>query len=79
MAVYLDIKKSAETAQIVEYTYATTDQRKGRFTIDRQSGETKLIDCADGEAEESLYQRASFKIKKAWKEGNLPDFTCWAS
>jgi len=79
MAVYLDIKKSAETAEAVEYTYATTDLRQGRFTIDRQSGETSLIECAEGESDESLYQRASFKIKKAWKAGDLPDSTCWAS
>jgi hypothetical protein len=79
MAVYLDIKKSAETDQSVEYTYSTTDEHKGRFIIDRQSGETNLLECAEGESEESLYQRASFKIKKAWKAGKLPEFTCWAS
>ena len=79
MAVYLDIKKSAENSEVVEYTYSTTDNRAGRFTIDRKSGHTCLLEAAPGEVEESLYQRASFKIKKAWKAGHLPDFDCWAS
>jgi len=79
MAIYLDIKKSAETDETVEYSYFTTDQRSGRFIVDRKSGEISLIECAVGETDESLYQRAAFKIKKAWKAGGLPDSTCWAS
>jgi len=79
MAIYLDIKKSAETDGTVEYSYSTTDQRTGRFIIDRKSGETILVQCAAGELNESLYQRAAFKIKSAWKAGDLPDSTCWAS
>jgi len=79
MAVYLNIVKSGETPESVEYDYFTTDGRVGRFAINRTSGETCLIASAPGENENSLYHRAAFKIRKAWQAGTLPESACWAS
>jgi hypothetical protein len=50
------------------------------FVIDKRSGETTLARAAPNEpADGSYYGRASFKIKKLWRDGTLPDETCWAS
>lgn len=79
MAVYLDIEKSSEEKLVVEYTYSTTDKKTGRFTINRETGITELIELAPDEVNENLYLRAAHKIKKAWGAGELPEKATWAS
>ncbi len=79
MAVYLDIQKTSEHGDVVSYLYRTTDNREGAFDINKQSGEIILKRLAAGEEDEHLFRRAAHKITKHFREGELPETTCWAS
>ena len=79
MAIYLDIQKTSENGDAVSYLYRTTDNREGEFQINKISGEIRLKRLAPGDEEENLFRRAAHKITKHFREGRLPETTCWAS
>ena len=51
---------------------------EGTIKIDKRTGETHVIDLAEGD--KGLYaQRADSALRKHWEKGEFPDKTCWAS
>ena len=79
MAIYVAIRKLAETEHAVEYGFGRTEEALGRLAIDRSSGDVTLLSPAPDDAEGVLYQRAARKVWKHWREGEYPSATCWAS
>jgi hypothetical protein len=79
MAIYVAIRKLAETDNAVEYGFGRTEEALGRLAIDRTSGDVTLLSPAPDDAEGLLYHRAARKVWKHWREGEYPSLTCWAS
>lgn len=79
MAVYIEILKIREDPVSVYYRYATTDDRSGVFSIDRETASLNLLEELPGDESGKLYARAAHKIVQHWKKGALPEKTCWAS
>lgn len=79
MAVYIQILKIADHQESVQYEYSTVDDRKGVFSISKDSGEITVIKPLEGDDEKHLFARAVYKIKKHWESGEYPEKTCWAS
>ncbi len=79
MAFYIDIKKASETEDTVTYCYSAINGQDGEFLITKSSGEIRIIRLAVGDENEQLFRRAAHKITKHFREGGLPDSTCWAS
>ncbi len=50
----------------------------GTIKIDKRTGETHVVEFAEGD--KGLYaQRAASTLRKHWEKGEFPDKTCWAS
>ena len=79
MAVYISIHKVGEDPTSAEYTYETADGIQGRLKVEKASGQITLLQLAPNDDDTMLFQRASHKINKHWKRGELPSDTCWAS
>ena len=80
MAAYLDILKIDEQPQYAEYSFATTDDRRGVLRFDKETGKAELKEPMVGDTEGVNYARAVRKITLAWR-GNkaLPVTLVWAS
>ncbi len=51
---------------------------RGRVKINKTTGDVDIVELAEGD--KGMYiQRAILAIIKHWKNGELPDKTCWAS
>ncbi len=79
MAFYIKIEKTAETSDKAIYRFTGDGCASGKFSINKNSGEFELIEAMPGDNEQAVYRRASIKILRKWREGNLPDMTEWAS
>jgi len=79
MAFYIEIEKVSETVYEAIYEYSDTEAGKGRLRIDKGSGEVTEVVAAPGDSKGHRFQRSSVKVRRHWKEGPLPDKTCWAS
>jgi hypothetical protein len=79
MALYIMIRKITENLTSAEYTFGIGDDRLGQLKIDKATGNVVLVEPAPGDDESALYHRATYKIKKHWTTGELPEVTCWAS
>lgn len=53
-------------------------QVTGIIKIDRRTGETHVVELAEGD-KGSHAQRAAAALRKHWEKGEYPDRTCWAS
>jgi hypothetical protein len=51
----------------------------GQFKISRQSGGVEIIEIAEEDNDQRHFTRAARKVYLHWKEGELPDETCWVS
>lgn len=79
MAIYVEIRKEAETEQGFSYRYVAPDGSIGRLEIDQLNGNTKLLTIASGEKDAHFYALAARKLHKHFKAGEFPSETCWAS
>jgi hypothetical protein len=80
MAIYLRIVKVDDTPTHAEYTFMnSTEDRVGRFQIDKESGETVLIENMPGDGNGHMFSRAAYKVKKAFQSGELPELTIYAA
>ncbi|WP_312320130.1 hypothetical protein [Stenotrophomonas sp.] len=84
----IGIRKEVQTDSVCTYMFICTVYRRrtdgkrleeagdvtGRFCIDRESGAATLIEPMPGDEAKRAYLRASYKIFKYWKAGELPDF-----
>lgn len=79
MAFYIEIDKISETGDVAIYEFSDTETGKGRLRLDKASGDVTEVVAAPGDAQGRRFQRAAVKVVRHWKEGQLPDKTCWAS
>jgi len=79
MAIYIEIEKLKERNDSVQYRFGLIDKSSGILSINKNSGEISLLEPLPNENGDNHFARAAYKIKTHWKDGNLPDRTCWAS
>ena len=79
MALYIMIRKIADNPTSAEYAFGTGEDQLGQFKIDKTTGKVVLVEPAPDDNEGAVYHRATYKIKKHWEAGELPEVTCWAS
>lgn len=79
MAFYIKIEKTEEDDDRAIYRFTGDGGASGTFSIDKGTGSFNLIEEMPGDGEQAVYRRASIKILRGWREGNLPDMTEWAS
>ncbi len=79
MAIYIEIEKLKERENTVQYKFSLLNECSGILSINKDSGDVTLIEPLPNKHGENHFARAAYKVKKHWKEGNLPDKTCWAS
>ena len=79
MALYIMIRKITDNPTSAEYAFGTGEDRLGQLKIDKATGNVVLVEPAPGDDEGVLYHRATYKVKKHWAAGELPEVTCWAS
>jgi hypothetical protein len=51
----------------------------GTFHFDKRSGHAELVTLAAGDNNQVYFARAAQKVSEHWRDGLLPDETCWAS
>ena len=79
MATYVEIDKLSEDEYFALFSYRIEEGRVGQIKMDKKLGKTTLVEAAAGDEMGNMYTRASYKILEHWREGKLPDSTCWAS
>lgn len=79
MAFYIKIEKTFEDGEKATYRFTGDAGAAGLFTINKETGDFSLLEAMPGDDDQSAYRRASIKILREWREGNLPKMTEWAS
>ncbi len=79
MAFYIRIEKVTEDNDKAGYRFIGDDNYQGSFAILKTSGELNLIEGIPGDLDGGMYRRASMKILREWRNGNLPELAEWAS
>jgi hypothetical protein len=79
MAFYIRISKLSETDAAVVYTFESDSERRGVLSLDKETGETSLIEEMPGDERMQCFNRAAFKVGREWKSGFLPELLEWAS
>lgn len=81
MARYILIRRIQSNGDILEYQYGPDESCLGLLRFDRLSGQSTRIQAARGQAEDDAfwYSAAANKLLKHWKEGEMPERTCFAS
>jgi hypothetical protein len=79
MAFYIKIEKTEEDNDKATYRFTGDGGASGKFAISKESGEFELVEEMPGDIEQAVYRRASIKILREWRNGNLPEMTEWAS
>jgi hypothetical protein len=79
MAFYIKIEKTDEDDSKATYRFTGDGGACGLFEIDKESGEFTLKEPMPGDEAKNVYRRASIKVLREWREGNLPEKTEWAS
>lgn len=79
MAFCIEIEKISETVNETIYEFFDMATGKGRLRLDKASGEVTEVAAAPGDGQGHRFQRAAVKVLRHWKEGQLPEKTCWAS
>lgn len=79
MAFYIKIEKVGEDSEKAVYQFIGDREAVGKFSISKDSGELHLLEGMPGDVDEGAYRRASIKIFREWRNGNLPETAEWAS
>jgi hypothetical protein len=79
MAIYVEIRKDAQTERGFIYRYIASDGTIGRLEVDSFDGSTRSLEIASGDSDEHFYNLAARKLFKHFQAGEFPDETCWAS
>ncbi|RIJ86893.1 hypothetical protein RSP822_07940 [Ralstonia solanacearum] len=73
------IEKYEETEFAAKYKFWSVDGNCGEFEINKQSGEVHILAQVSGDQPGHLFNRATVKVIREWRQGRLPDMTEWAS
>jgi hypothetical protein len=80
MAIYIEIKKVAESPDSAEYSFGLGAGPEGRLILRKATGEVELLSAHPDDSEsKGFFSRAAHKVRSHWKKGELPELTCWAS
>ncbi len=79
MAIYIEIEKVKDVNDSVEYKFGLLNDNYGVLTINKTSGEVIMLEPMESDKKKNHFARAAHKVKQHWKEGKLPNKTCWAS
>ncbi len=77
MAVYVGIRKLEEDSASATYAFGLRDPFDGRLRISKETGEVEVIREDPLSVRSARY--AARKVFVHWRDGELPDATCWAS
>jgi hypothetical protein len=79
MGLLIDIKKTHESRLEVFYAFSTSLGNAGEVSINKQTGEFYIISEPDKDVDSKLAIRVGVKLMQHWRNGQLPEQTCWAS
>lgn len=79
MAFYIEIKKISEDNFYASYEYSSTENKVGKITIDKKTGDVYFDQLAEDDVTAAKANRAATKLMKHWQKGEYPDKTYWAS
>lgn len=79
MAIYVAIWKISETDKHAVYEYGPSEDRAGQLQVEKDTGEISIIADVPGDERGVYAPCAQRKLLKHWRDGQLPDRTCWAS
>lgn len=79
MAIYIPIRKVEETSSGVNYSFGDGLGAEGLLRLDKASGEIELLRALPGSRSDEYFARASFKLRKHWAKGEVPDVTSWSA
>lgn len=80
MAVYIEIRRTADREYDATYTFGLTDGREGELVVDKKTGASSMTRQMPGDdPPHQHYLCAAHKLKKHWEKGALPELTSWAS
>jgi len=80
MAFYIDINKITENNQFADYQFISQpDKKRGKLRLNKKTGQVRLLKTVNSIPKDNISQRAAVKLIKHWREGHLPNSTCWVS
>lgn len=79
MAFYIELEKVEQTEKYVRYKYYTSATNIGILELDFEKENIVEVSPAPDDKNGLLFQRASMRIFKHWKNDEYPSKTCWAS
>ncbi|ALB54862.1 hypothetical protein HIK07_12800 [Cronobacter sakazakii] len=80
MAILVRIKKIKSTPTSVTYSFVSEKGSEGKFAVNSQTGDLKLISSMPDDNRKLYFARAARKVMTEWQaKGTLPDQTFWAS
>lgn len=79
MAFYVLILKEKEDEAGVIYRFGSNEAHLGSLWLNKFSGEVKQLQESPDQNSQAFFQRAAVKVWQHWKQGTLPEKTCWAS
>jgi len=79
MAFSISINKLSDDGKFVLYEYGTTGKKFGKIKINKENGDTLLVEVAESDDSYVKAKRACMKLIKHWRNGEYPEQTYWAS
>jgi hypothetical protein len=79
MAFSVIMQKVEETCSHAKYSYCGDGVNIGYVMLDKDTGEVTLVERAQDDDADNFSLRASWKLRKEWKDGRVPDRAHWAS
>jgi hypothetical protein len=79
MAIYIQIRKTAEDDDSVTYEFGPSDRIVGSVRVDRSSGQFSLISIDEESRQEFYFPRVCRALERHLKDGAFPLTTCYAA
>ena len=78
MAIYIPIRKVAEDAQHVEYSFTSGD-RKGKIRFNKSTGDYSILEPSPIDSMAGVAARVIYVVREHLAEGEFPDKTSWSA
>lgn len=80
MAILVTARIVSRNGGLVTYTFSDENGRKGRFSVNSDTGELSLTTPMPNDANKTHFARAARKVLLDWKRtGSLPSTAVWSS
>lgn len=77
--LYVKAVKVEESPTHVVYRFGDTDELVGRFALERRTGRAELLEPLPSDEDGRLFERAAWKVQRAWQRGEVAAVVVWAS